>query len=35
MDRILREIVRDLDPTIFDRTLEESWQRTRNARRVP
>jgi hypothetical protein len=35
MDRILREIVRDLDPTIFDRTLEESWQRTRNARRMP
>lgn len=35
MDRILREIVRGLDPTIFDRTLEESWQRTRNARRVP
>jgi len=35
MDRILREIVRDLDPTIFDPTLEESWQRTRNTRRVP
>lgn len=35
MDRILREIVRGLDPTIFDRSLEESWRRTRDARRVP
>lgn len=35
MDRIVREIVRGLDPTIFDRTLEESWRRTRDARRVP
>lgn len=35
MDRILREIVRGLDPTIFDRSLEDSWRRTRDARRVP
>lgn len=35
MDRIVRDIVRGLDPTIFDRTLEESWTRTRDARRVP
>jgi parvulin-like peptidyl-prolyl isomerase len=35
MDRILREIVRSLDPTIFDRSLEESWKRTRDMRRVP
>lgn len=35
MDRILREIVRGLDPTIFDRSLEESWRRTRDTRRVP
>ena len=35
MDRILREIVRSLDPTMFDRSLEESWRRTRDARRVP
>lgn len=35
MDRILREIVRSLDPTIFDRALDESWRRTRDARRVP
>ena len=35
MDRILREIVRGLDPTTFDRSLEESWRRTRDARRVP
>lgn len=35
MDRIVREIVRGLDPTIFDRSLEESWRRTRDTRRVP
>lgn len=35
MDRILREMVRGLDPTMFDRSLEESWRRTRDARRVP
>lgn len=35
MDRILREVVRGLDPTIFDRPLEESWRRTRDTRRVP
>jgi hypothetical protein len=35
MDRIQREIVRGLDPTIFDRSLDESWRRTRGARRVP
>lgn len=35
MDRIQREIVRGLDPTIFDRALEESWRRTRESRRVP
>lgn len=35
MDRIQREIVRGLDPTIFDRSLDESWRRTRDSRRVP
>ncbi len=35
MDRIQREIVRELDPTIFDRSLDESWRRTRDSRRVP